>query len=44
MMIQIDYGFNIERPIAIGLTLPRLVSKIASRWAMEYFVPELAPR
>jgi len=31
-------------PIAVGLTLRRLASKIANRWAMEYLWPELAPR
>jgi len=32
------------RPIAVGLTLRRLASKIASCWAMKYTMPELAPR
>jgi len=31
------------RPIVVGLTLRRLASKIASHWAMEYMLPELAP-
>jgi len=31
------------RPIAVGLTLRRLASKIANHWAMEYLGPELAP-
>jgi len=31
-------------PIAVRLTLRKLASKIASRWAMEYMMPELAPR
>jgi len=31
-------------PIAVGLTLHRLASKIANRWATERMVPLLAPR
>jgi len=32
------------RPIAVGLTLRRLSSKVANRWATERMVPLLAPR
>ena len=32
------------RPIAVGLILRRLASKIACRWATDRMLPELLPR
>jgi len=32
------------RPIAVGLTLRRLISKVASRWGSAWMSPLLAPR